>query len=554
MAVSAVNLSFFDPDTELELVRLAVELGATSSGGPLSSAESELVGRAITAPVLSDDVIAGVVDSIRHGDDLLGDMLCQLRSAVRRRVTGAFFTPPSLVAPMVEWTTSRSPDRIVDAGCGTGRFTLASATASPGAEVVAVDVDPLMTLLARAAVSVLGLNNVRVTQSDFTRVQLPKISGRTAYIGNPPYVRHHDLPAATKEWARRTASALGYRVSSLAGLHALFYLAVAAAAEVRDIGCFVTSAEWLDVGYGAIVRDLLTQCLGMEGLHLLDADSNPFEDAMTTALIACFEIESRKDSVVAGSYASADQIGKLEFGETVPMDRLEREKRWSPVLRREKPFDEDQFVKLGDVARVHRGIVTGGNDFFVLSRHQAEGLGLLRFCRPAITRAKEIFDAAGSGVIRRGENTKLVVDIPADIDRSVFERVDAFLRRGEAALDGVRPVSEGYICGHRRPWWRLGIGSPPPIVASYMARQAPAFALNPDGLIPLNIAHGIYPLTPTSDDDLQRLVRNLNELRHLYRGAGRTYHGGMEKFEPRELEALPLYNSPRMDNESDRGC
>jgi adenine-specific DNA-methyltransferase len=104
-------------------------------------------------------------------------------------------------------------------------------------------------------------------------------------------------------------------------------------------------------------------------------------------------------------------------------------------------------------------------------------------------------------------------------------------------------VCEGYICKHRRPWWRLGCGDPPPVVVSYMARQAPSFALNPDGLIPVNIAHGLYPREHLGESELKALVKVLNDNRDSFKGFGRTYYGGMEKFEPRELEALMIPES-----------
>lgn len=73
-----------------------------------------------------------------------------------------------------------------------------------------------------------------------------------------------------------------------------------------------------------------------------------------------------------------------------------------------------------------------------------------------------------------------------------------------------------------------------------MARQAPLFALNPDGLALINIAHGLYPKKRMTHDELQALVAYLNSVRESFRGQGRTYQGGLEKFEPREMEALPV--------------
>jgi hypothetical protein len=130
---------------------------------------------------------------------------------------------------------------------------------------------------------------------------------------------------------------------------------------------------------------------------------------------------------------------------------------------------------------------------------------------------------------------RVVLDLPADFDRAAHPAVDAYLAEGER-----RGVPAGYIASHRRPWWRVGAGEPAPIVASYMARQAPRFALNPDGLALLNIGHGLYPKEPLTEEELRGLAEMLNGERDSYRGNGRTYHGGLEKFEPREMEALPI--------------
>ncbi|HEX5416278.1 MAG TPA: class I SAM-dependent methyltransferase, partial [Chloroflexota bacterium] len=81
---------------------------------------------------------------------------------------------------------------------------------------------------------------------------------------------------------------------------------------------------------------------------------------------------------------------------------------------------------------------------------------------------------------------------------------------------------------------------PAPIVASYMARQAPRFAVNPDGLAIVNVVHGIYPNESLTSAQLGSVVAALNDRRESHRGNGRVYHGGLEKFEPREMEMLRI--------------
>ncbi len=103
----------------------------------------------------------------------------------------------------------------------------------------------------------------------------------------------------------------------------------------------------------------------------------------------------------------------------------------------------------------------------------------------------------------------------------------------------------GYICSHRNPWWHVG-AKVPPIVATYMARQPPAFALNPDGLAIVNVLHGLFPRVHMDERQLRGLTSYLNCHRHEFRGRGRVYQGGLEKFEPKEMEALEVPTLERL--------
>lgn len=165
-------------------------------------------------------------------------------------------------------------------------------------------------------------------------------------------------------------------------------------------------------------------------------------------------------------------------------------------------------------------------------------MGLTPWSMPAITDAREILDSGG--LVRDTANCKLLLRVPKEVNRKSYPQLDQYLRRGEVGHGDKPAVAETYTGSHRRRWGYLGDQAPAPVVASYMARRAPAFALNPDGLALINIGHGLYPIHPMNADRLARLCAALNASSSSFQGSGRTYQGGLEKFEPREMESLPV--------------
>ena len=129
-----------------------------------------------------------------------------------------------------------------------------------------------------------------------------------------------------------------------------------------------------------------------------------------------------------------------------------------------------------------------------------------------------------------------MIDLPADLDEldpSELPEVERFLRTARA--DGA---ADGYVARHRKAWWSVGLREPAPILATYMARRAPAFVRNSADARHVNIAHGIYPREPLPERALGRLAEALRESANA--GLGRTYAGGLVKFEPREMERIPV--------------
>lgn len=509
------------------LVSVAVGLGALEVG----KASSTEVSLAAGAGMVAADLVGEVRERIRVGFDPLGEGFCAFRTAAERRMQGATYTPSSIVRSMTDWAANSgpAPEVVVDPGAGSGRFSVAAAMRFSAAQVVAVELDPLAALLARANFAALGLaDRASVVVEDYRRMSLPG-RGRTLFIGNPPYVRHHQIASQWKRWLTAKARSVGLSASQLAGLHVHFFLATALLGRPGDRGAFITSSEWLDVNYGSVVRELVLDRLGGRAIHVIAPEAEPFEGTQTTGAVTCFELGARPRALTLRRIKSVSELGALEDGQLVHRDRLAEAPRWTPLLRSARTHP-DGYVELGELCRVHRGAVTGANRVFVVD----PGHAMLpeRVLFRSVTRARELFAARSE--LATGERLRTVIDLPADLDEFEGEELRAVERFLRAARR--HGVHRGYIARNRRAWWAVGLRDPAPVLATYMARRPPAFVRNTAAARHINIAHGLYPRQPLPELALARLVEALRT--SISVSQGRTYAGGLTKFEPREMERL----------------
>ena len=515
------------PWTESRLFSAAVGLGARGVRG-WSSAEEKLNR---DAEDFSPKVLDRLRDEIRAGGDPLGEVFSKLRRPEVRRGLGATYTPPAIVEAMLAWASETgAPARVVDPGAGSGRFLLGAAKRFKSAELIGVEIDPLAAAVARGNLAAAGVGDrAWIVFGDYRTESGFGGGGRTLFVGNPPYVRHHMIEPRWKEWLARRAGELSLPLSQLAGLHVYFLLATALRAKDGDYGAFITAAEWLDVNYGALVRKLFLGRLGGQGIVVIEPDATPFPDAATTAAITSFRVVSRPRSVRLRRVKRLEDLTDLGGGRLVRRERLESERRWSRLTYGTRECPEG-FVELGELCRVHRGQVTGANKVWIAGDDAGALPESVLF--PSVTKARELF--AAGGVLSDPSKLRQVVDLPEDLETLGSEErraVNRFLRRARRL-----GAHKGYVARHRRAWWSVGLREPAPILATYMARRAPAFVRNLASARHLNIAHGLYPREPLDEQVLSGLIDYLSTRTSII--DGRTYAGGLTKFEPGEMERL----------------
>ena len=512
--------------SERELARIAAAIAGRQN---LTVQEARLcAGRA--PDVSTVNVVRGL---IKAGLDPLGGTFEQLRLPQTRRKLGAVYTPQLIVQAMMGWAADKGlPARVVDPGAGSGRFIAAAARLWPHASLVACEIDPLASLIIRANAAALEFSSrLTVVVGDYREMELTPIKKKTLFIGNPPYVRHHDIESKWKQWFTSSARELDFPASKLAGLHAHFFLRTRQLARRGDYGCFVTSSEWLDIGYGATIREMLGNGLGGASLHVLDAASMPFGSTMTTAVITCFEVGTHRTGMGVQEVSSTADLKRLSPTRSVSWDDLLAAKRWS-IFVRERKEQPVGSIRIGDLFRVKRGLVTGCNKVWIEGLYP--GQMPARFLVPTVTKARDII-AAGSK-LRDSSKLRNVLFLPkslAELSAHDRELIERFLRWAKE-----QGADQTFTARNRSPWFHIGDRAPPAVLATYMGRGTPRFTRNLVGAQYLNIALGLYPHKGMSAAELDAVTQYLQT--NVSLSSGRTYAGGLVKFEPGELEDVPI--------------
>lgn len=486
---------------------------------------------------------AGTPAAWRDGTDVVGGAYERLLPAATRRAAGQFFTPFWAGEVMSRWVMAGSPRLVLDPGCGSGALLIEAARARGrrATRLLGIDKDPLAVQMAGVNRRLRGLGRCELRASDFLLDALAETPD--AVVCNPPYSRHHAIPPSDKAAIHDGFEArLGVRLSRLAGLHVLFLLRALEVCAGGGRIAFITPSDWLDVGYGARVKELVLERASVEAVVKLPADRLLFGEVLTTSSITLI----RK---VAGS-GSATRL--VELGsELPPAERvlaaisgagdlavrdvsLDAGAKWSRPGRR-----RGAGVRLGDVARVRRGIATGCNRFFVLSEEERLRRGLpLSDLRPCITSPRLL----PGTVLRQADLDAL----PNAVPRWVLDRREPGAEAGDDALGrylrwGRRRLKahRGYLASRRSPWFALESRGSSPILFTYFNRARPRFVRNDAGAVPLNTWLIVEPNEGVSPDELFRVLTSAFVVGALEAGS-RVYGSGLWKLEPSELEDVRL--------------
>jgi len=373
-----------------------------------------------------------------------------------------------------------------------------------------------------------------------------------AIVGNPPYIRHHRLPATLKIKLRGLGMRIiGQPLDGRAGIHIYFLLRALQLLDLeRGRLAFIMPADTCEGVFAPILWNWLARHYRIDAVVTFDPQASPFPGVDTNALIVMIQraAPARQFLWARCTEAGTNTLKRWtvsQFAFRPKHGLVVHQRDLAEALRtglsRPPRNARPAGPTLADFATVLRGIATGANEFFFLTQQQAEALGIPpSFLLRAIGRTRDVpadvidekllaeLDASGRPTLLFCPDGRRLDRFPAAVRR--------YLEEGERKGLPARP-----LIATRRPWYKMEARKAPPLLFAYLGRRNARFVRNLAGVVPLT---GFLCVYPRSDDPafLEKLWKVLSHPATLANLSlvGKSYGSGCIKVEPRALERLPL--------------
>jgi adenine-specific DNA methylase len=452
------------------------------------------------------------------------------------KLRGGYYTPEPLARFLASWVATAGP-RLLEPSCGDGSIL----SQLPGkAKATGVEIEPGEAAKARHAAPA-----AEVVESDFfTWFDAAQHGVWDGVAGNPPFIRFGNWSDPGRELAFELMRAEGMRPTKLTNAWVPFVVASTLALRPGGRMGLVIPAELLQVNYAAELRGFLVDEFSeltaitfkrllfdgvLQEVVLLLGTRNP-----GPAEIRVVEVED------SDSLPPAESLHELPHA---PALRHDTEKWTKYFLHPDgiaalRQVLAGEMKRLGEIADVDVGLVTGRKQFFVFRPYRGEEHQLSRHLEPLVSRSAHLrgirFEDGDLEALREGDELCQLLALDEKSDPDSDASLAAYIADGEA--EGVH---EGYKCSIRKQWWVVPSRWTPDAFLLRQIYDHPRIIANHTGATSTDTIHRVRMLNGTPPVKLA--AASINSVTFAFSEVmGRSYGGGVLELEPREAEALPF--------------
>jgi adenine-specific DNA-methyltransferase len=463
-------------------------------------------------------------------------------------------TPPELARDIAIYAISQiesdhEPIEFGDPAVGTGAFFAALLQLVPKRRLtsaVGVDINSEQVAAARWRWADKGM---RVFKGDY--LHMDRLPGRTLILANPPYLRHQSIPPDYKKRLLERASVrTDIVISARSGLYVYFLLLSHDWMREGAVAAWLIPSEFMRSVYGSAVRQYLTEKVQLIRVHVYGQNAPQFENVEVAPAVVVFR--NRKPQT---NHTVIMTVGgglkNPELQETVALTDLRSAHTWTVPLS--KKDEQSAQLRIGDLFTVRRGIATGANEFFVMTRERARALGIPKSAlRPLLPKVKtldsDVIEGEPDGYPRVSPQLCVIdCDLPEDAIRARHPKLMEYLTTAKAL-----GIMNRRLLKDRHPWYKQESREPAPFLCTYMGRGSQGktpirFIWNKSQAIATNTYLLLYPRPRLAEILSRRPAEGGHVFLALQQAAAngvrenaRVYAGGLLKIEPRDLSNVRL--------------
>jgi adenine-specific DNA-methyltransferase len=462
------------------------------------------------------------------------------------RDKGQFWTPSWIANAMIAYV-AKEAQIVFDPGVGKGAFYTALKKFNRKIKFYGTDIDP--EIIKEAKLEGIFDKNCEIEVRDFILNPPQKLF--EAIVANPPYIRHHRIsPEIKKRFQALGLQIIGDTLDGRAGMHIYFFVQALNLLKEEGRLAFIMPADTCEGVFSKKLWNWIAKKFCIEGVITFDHKATPFPGVDTNAVI--FLISNKKPRTkmkwvrcLQRNNAELTRLLKNNISgnnyESLAVYERSLDEALATGLSREERLNQDYKFRLNNFARVMRGIATGANEFFFLTKKRARELELPEnFFISAIGRTRD----ADGGYITSETITKLeekgrptCLFFPNGV---IWEKMPEAVKK--YILEGEKLGFPGRaLISTRRPWYKMEIREAPTFLFSYLGRRNARFIKNEAGIVPLTGFLCIYPRSNDKDyiEKLWKILQHPDTISNL-KMVGKSYGSGAIKVEPRSLEQLPI--------------
>jgi len=480
------------------------------------------------------------------------------------KIHGKYYTPKKLALAMTDWAINKPYLRILDPAFGRGAFleaalnTIEKKGFKNSKKLYGVEIDDNAKKYLSNFLE-FGAQESNFIIEDFLSLRLHSSFGDKfdLIMGNPPFVRHHQISNKLKQVAVAAMQDYEFKISTMSGYWVYFLLHSLSFLKKGGSLAMILPKAFISAEYSKEIRRIISNIF--EKASILVLNGRWFHEAEESVVMLLAENYIRNTQKYEGNkkYRNEEELISKVGGFYIPDINKTINDDWNLISEYipdeihkflQSSLSNNLTLRLKDLVTIKIGVVTGANKFFILTKSESEKLRLdNKHLKPIITKSRLLkgLDFLNTDISQaRKDNLKTELLITSHEEKNLSKKIIEYINTGK--LEGI---NNRYKCRNRNPWHLVKDIYSPDAFLHYMSSSLPHIILNLTSSTCTNTIHRITWNKQFTDLEKKAItIASTTSLAQIgFEMEGRSLGGGVLKLEPNSALKVIIPKYPISD-------